>query len=111
MKRRISGRTLAGGGLALMVAVIAGVALVPNLRGNPPGASAATLNRIAQKNERAAIDAAAQMRTESRTTAEATDSMRAAQERGRADADATLARFDNEESGPPRRADPPTADR
>lgn len=111
MKRRISGRTLAGGGLALMVAAIAGVAVVPNLRGDPPSASAATLNRIAQKNERAAIDAAAQMRTESRNTAEATDTLRAAQERGRADADATLARFENEESGRAGRAAPPAADR
>jgi hypothetical protein len=109
MKRRLSGRRLAGGLALLLVAAIAGVALVPNLRADPPGASPATLNRIAGKNERAAIEAAAQLRDESRTTAQAADSIRAAQERGRARADATLARFDDAEART-RPAARPTAD-
>lgn len=97
MKRRLSGRALAIG-LGLTVAVIAGAALVPNLRADAPGASPAALRGIALKNDRAAAEAAARMRDESRATAEATDSLRAAGERGRAEADAMLARSDNEEA-------------
>ena len=102
MRPRVSRRALAGGGLALALAVIVGVSLAPNLRGDSPGASPAALKRIGQKNERAAVEAGATMRAESRSAAEATDSLRAAQERGRAKADATLARSTNEEarSGP-----------
>lgn len=91
MKRRISGRALAGGGLALALAVAIGASLAPNLRGDPPGASPATLKRIAQKNDRAAMEAGARMRAESEAAARATDALRAAQERGRAKADEILA--------------------
>jgi hypothetical protein len=104
MRRRISGRALAGGGLVLALAVAVGVTLAPNLRADAPGASPATLKRIAQKNDRAAREAGARMRAESEAAARATDALRAAQERGRAKAEATLARFDSEEAGPARAA-------
>jgi len=76
---------LAGAG-ALALAVIVGVALVPNLRGENQGASPVVLNRIAQKNDQAAAAAAAQMRSKSEASAAAADSVQAAQERGRAEA-------------------------
>jgi hypothetical protein len=79
MKRRLSGRALAGG-VALLVALVAGFALAPNLRGDPPSASPATLHRIAEKNDRAAIEAAAELREKSRNAAEATDALRDANE-------------------------------
>jgi hypothetical protein len=93
----MSRRALAGG-LALIAAVIAGVALVPDLRADPDGAPPAVLNRIAQKNDRATVEAAAHMRVQSHVTTEAAESMRAAQERGRNEADAILARFDGNET-------------
>lgn len=99
MKRRISRRALVGGGLALLVALVVGIALVPDLRPGGSGASPTVLNRIERKNQRAATEAAAQMRAESRASAQAAESMRAAQERGRAEADAMIARFDNAEPG------------
>jgi len=108
MKRRLSKRALAGGGAALLFAAIVGIALVPNLRADPPGASPTTLNRIARKNDNAAAEMAAKMRAESRAAAQATDSLRAAQERGRAGADAALARYDEDEAA--RAAAEPTAD-
>ena len=97
MRRRISGKMLVGG-LALVVAVIAGMALVPDLRADGDGAPPAVLSHIGQKNDKAAIEAAARMRERSHVTAEAADSMRAAQERGRNEADAVLARFDDNEA-------------
>ncbi len=93
MRRRRT-RTLAAGAAGLVAAAIAGVALVPDLRADAPGASPATLTRIAQKNDRAAMEAAAQMRDKSRASAAAADRIRAAEERGRAEADAIVARFD-----------------
>jgi hypothetical protein len=110
MRRRVSRRTLACGGLALALAVAVGVSLAPNLRGDPAGASPATLRRIAQKNDRAAMEAGARMRAKSEASAEAADALLAAEERGRSQADATLARFDNQEGGRAGRAAAPTAD-
>jgi hypothetical protein len=103
VRRRLPRRALVGG-LALALAVVVGVTLVPNLRADAPGASPATLKHIAQKNDRAAREAGARMRADSEASARATDALRAAQERGRAKAEATLARFDNEEAGPARTA-------
>lgn len=107
MKRRIPARPLAIGA-GLLVAALIGVALAPNLRGDPPGASPSTLSRIARKNDNATIEAAAQLREQSRAATQATDSLRAAQERGRAGADESIARFDNQEATP---AVAPTAPR
>lgn len=79
MRRRLTGRVLAGG-VALLVAGAAGIALAPKLRGDPPPASAAVLSHIAQKNDRAAAQASADLRDKSRDTAEAADAIRAANE-------------------------------
>jgi len=79
MRRRLSGRALAGG-VALFIAAAAGIALAPSLRGDPPSASPAVLHRIAEKNDRAAVEAAAELREKSRNAAEATDALRAANE-------------------------------
>jgi len=108
MRRRLSGRMLAGG-LALVLAVAIGVSLAPNLRADRPGASPATLKRIGQKNDRAANEAGARMRDESEASARATEAIRAAQERGRAKAEA-LARFEGSQAGRTGPADAPTAD-
>ena len=83
MRRRLglSRRGLAGG-LALLAALVVGAALAPDLSPEASGAPPAVLNRIAQKNERAASEAAARMRAESEATARAVDSRRAAAERG-----------------------------
>lgn len=97
--RRRRARNLAAGAVALVVAVMAGVALVPDLRADAPGASPAVLKRIAQKNDGAAMEAAARMRAKSRASAAAADRMRAAEERGRARADAVLAGYENSEAG------------
>jgi hypothetical protein len=85
-------RTLVGGGAALTVAVVAGLALAPDLRADSSGVSPNVLKRIAQKNDRAAMEAAAQMRERSRLAAAAADSRLAAEERGRAQAERMLAR-------------------
>ncbi|HYI64615.1 MAG TPA: hypothetical protein VEW71_06995 [Allosphingosinicella sp.] len=94
-------RGMLAGAAALALAVIVGVTLVPNLRGEDRGASPLVLNRIAQKNDQAAAAAAAQMRSKSEASAAAVDSLQAAQERGRADAQESLARFDDSEAGRP----------
>lgn len=103
MRRRGPARRLfAGGGIVLVVAVIAGVAITPDLGGasTNEGAPPSTLNRIAQKNDRAAVEAAARMREQSRLQAERADALRAAEESGRAKADEMLARFDDNETKP-----------
>lgn len=100
IKRRLSRRAIAGVGLGLFVALVVGVSLAPNLRSGASGASPAVLNHIARNNDRAAIEAAAQMRAESRVTTRAAESMLAAERRGSTEANAMLARFDNEAAGP-----------
>ena len=97
IRRRARG--LAAGGAALAVAAIVGVALAPNLRADSSGASPAALKRIAQKNDRAAMEAAARMRDKSRASAAAADRLRAAEERGRAESRAMLARYEASEAG------------
>jgi hypothetical protein len=79
MRRRLTGRVLAGG-VALLVAGAVGIALVPKLTADPPPASAETLRRMAEKNDRAAAQASADLRDKSRDTAEAADAIRAANE-------------------------------
>jgi hypothetical protein len=103
---RIPRRALFGGGLALGFALILGISFAPDLGDNSARAvPSAALNRIAQKNDRAAIEAAARMRANSAASAEAADALQDARERGVADANATLARFAGDEPGeaPPRR--------
>ena len=97
MKRRT--RTLAAGAGALVVAIVVGMALVPDLGASSSGASPTVLKRIAQKNDRAAMEAAAQMREKSRLSADAADRRLAAEERGRASAEAMLARSEASEAG------------
>lgn len=92
-------RTLAVGAGVLVVAVLAGMALVPDFGADSSGASPTVLKRIAQKNDRAALEAAAQMREKSRVSAAAADRRLAAEERGRARAEATLARYETSEAG------------
>ena len=98
IKRRLSRRAIAGGGVGLLLALAVGVSLAPNLRSGASGASPAVLNSIARKNEAAAIEASAQMRSESRDTTHAAESMIAAERRGSDQANAVVARFDDEGS-------------
>jgi hypothetical protein len=65
-------RALAAGAF-VVAALVAGLALVPDLGADRTGASPATLSRIAQKNDRAATEAAAKLRAESRASAQAAD--------------------------------------
>ena len=107
-KRRFRKGALIGGGLALVVGVLLIATLMPDFGSNEARALApADLNRIATKNENAAMSAAAQMRARSAATARAADRLQDAQDRGAAAADATVARFANEEPGEARPAPPP----
>jgi hypothetical protein len=102
---RLRKRTLLGGGVALLVGVLLVVTLMPDLSGNEARALApADLNRIATKNENAAMSAAAQLRARSAATARAADQLQDAQDRGSAAADATIASFANEDPGANRAA-------
>ncbi len=104
MKRaRFRKRTLLGGGVALFLVAILAVTLMPDLGSNSARAlPPAELNRIARKNDNAAMDAAAELRARSAATAEAADRRQAARERGEVAANATLARSGNEAPAPPR---------
>jgi type II secretory pathway component PulM len=102
MKMQFRKRALLGGGVALLVATILVVTLAPHLGNNSARALApADLNVIAKKNDSAASAAAANLRAQSERSAEAADALADAQDRGAAAADATIARFDNEEGGAP----------
>jgi hypothetical protein len=104
---KVRKRTLLGGGIALFVAVILVATLMPDFGGNSARAlPPADLNRIARKNDNAAMDAAAELRARSAATAEAADRRQDAEERGAAVANATIARFGNEEPGTARSAPP-----
>ena len=90
-------RYLAAGAGALVVAIALSVT-VGRLRGSSEGVSPAQLERIVAKNRDAAREAAAVQRARSAVSAEAADKaveLREAEARGTAQADATLARFDN----------------
>lgn len=90
--------TLLGGGVALLVGILLVVTLMPDFGGNQARALApADLNRIATKNDNAAMSAAAQLRERSAATARAADLRQDAEDRGAAAANATIARFANEE--------------
>lgn len=98
--RKVRKRALLGGGLALVVAMLLVVTLMPDFGGNSAHAlPPADLNKIARKNDNAAMEAAAQLRARSAATAEAADRRQDAQDRGAAAADATPARFANEDAG------------
>jgi hypothetical protein len=75
----VSRRGLAGG-LGLLAALIVGLALAPDFGREADGAPPAVLNRIAAKNDRAAVEAAARMRSESEASARAADARSAAAE-------------------------------
>jgi type II secretory pathway component PulM len=105
---RFRKRTLLGGGVALVACVLLVVTLMPDFGGNEARALApADLNRIATRNDNAAMSAAAQLRARSAATARAADRMQDAQDRGAAAANATIARFANEEPGGARPAPAP----
>jgi len=107
-RRKVRTRALLGGGLALLVGALLVVTLMPDFGSNQARALApADLNRIATKNENAAMSAAAQMRERSAATARAADRLQDAQDRGAAAADATIARFANEERVPANVPSPP----
>jgi len=101
MKRRRPSRLgLAGGGAALLLAILIGVSLAPDLKADAPRPlPPTTLSRIARANDHAAILAAENMRARSEASAAQADALRAAEERGRAQADATIDRFNNDEAG------------
>jgi hypothetical protein len=102
-RARFRKRTLLGGGVALLLVAILGFTLMPDLGGNSARAlPPAELNRIARKNDNAAMDAAAELRARSAATAEAADRRQDARERGEAAANAALARSGNGEPAPPR---------
>ena len=68
-----SRRRLVFGVLLLLFVLIVAFALRDRFRPEPPPASPAVLENISEKNEEAAIEAAAQQRVESKTTAELAD--------------------------------------
>ena len=68
-----SHRRLVFGVLLLLFVLIVAFALRDRFRQEPPPASPAVLENISEKNEEAAIEAAAQQRVESKTKAEAAD--------------------------------------
>lgn len=104
---RFRKRTLLGGGVALLLVAILAVSLMPDLGSNSARAlPPAELNRIARKNDNAAFEAAAELRARSAATAEAADRRQDALDRGEAAANATLARFSNEDPGAARPAPP-----
>lgn len=89
-RRRLPLRWVIIGGGGLAVAIAVGLALVPNLDADGPGAPPAALNRIARANNAAAAEGASRLRDRARASVE----LRAAQERGRDRADADLRRED-----------------
>jgi hypothetical protein len=95
MKRRIvTPRRIIGGSVGLALAAVLGLSLAPDVRANASGAPPSTLNHIAAANQRAAAVASAQLRDRSAASAAAADSLRAAEERGRDQAEADMRRAD-----------------
>jgi hypothetical protein len=94
MKRRLRPplRLIAAGALALLAMLIVALS-VNRYRAPPPPAAPAALDRIAEKNRRAAIVVAARQRAEAAANRNAANGLIEAQQRGEAAADATLARF------------------
>jgi hypothetical protein len=86
-RKRLGKRTLIGGALALVVVILAASMLIPDYGDNraqaePVGPQAA--NRIAQKNDNAALNAAAAMRARSARTARIADALQDQQDRSNA---------------------------
>jgi hypothetical protein len=86
-RKRFRKRTLIGSALALVVVILAASMLIPDYGDNraqagevPPQA----LNRIAQKNDNAALNAAAAMRARSARTARIADALADQQDRANA---------------------------
>jgi hypothetical protein len=78
-------RTMIGGALALVALILVATMLIPDYGDNraeavPPQA----LNRIAQKNDNAAITAAAHMREQSARTARISDALQDQQDQANA---------------------------
>lgn len=94
MRRRFPKRVLVGIGLVTAIAI--GLIVAPDMRSDGSGASPVALNRIAQKNARAADSASAEMIAKSRAAAAAADALRSAQEAEAARDDARLARLEGE---------------
>ena len=86
-RKRFGKRTVIGSALALVVVILAASMLIPDYGDNralaePVGPQAA--NRIAQKNENAAVTAAAAMRARSARTARIADQLQDQQDRANA---------------------------
>lgn len=78
-RRRFRKRALVGTAVALVVVIIAASMLVPDYSGNRALADPMpqqALNRIAQKNDNAAVNAAAAMRAKSAHEARMADALR-----------------------------------
>jgi len=100
--RTIPRRVLAAGAATLALA-LALVLTVGSLRAPAEGMNPAALQHIQAQNRRAALKAAAVQRIESAEAAEAADraaALREAQANGAGEADATLARYQDEARTP-----------
>lgn len=83
-RRRFRKRALIGSAVALVVVIIAASMLIPDYSGNRALADPMpqqALNRIAQKNDNAAVNAAAAMRARSAHEARMADALRDQQDR------------------------------
>ena len=83
-RKRLRKRTMIGTVIALAVALIIGSMLIPDYGDNRAQAEPVpqqALNRIAQKNENAAVTAAASMRERSARTARIADALQDQQDR------------------------------
>lgn len=86
-RRRLRGRTLFAGAIALVLLILAVSMLIPDYGDNRAQAepvSPQALNRIAQKNDSAALNAAAAMRAKSAREARIADALRDQQDRANA---------------------------
>jgi hypothetical protein len=80
MNRRFAGRRLVLAVVALVLLVVLATVLTSSFRREPAPASPAVLEQIAEKNEKAAVEAAARQKIESEAAAEAADQAVAANE-------------------------------
>jgi len=81
---RLRKRTMIGGAVALVVLILAASMLIPDYGDNRAGAEPVppqALNRIAQKNDNAAMNAAAAMRARSARDARLADQLQDQQDR------------------------------
>jgi hypothetical protein len=83
-RRRLSGLTLLGSAVALAIVIVAASLLIPDYGDNRAQAEPVptqALNRIAQKNDNAAVTAAAAMRERSARSARVVDARQDEQDR------------------------------